>query len=599
MYESKGYSNGTLQTALGYTDKLQLIGHEEGRIRPLFDNAATPNSLTGFAYDYMLKDHLGNVRMVLTEEQKTDAYPVASMETGSCMTENIYYSNINTTRELKPSGYPADYYTDPNDYAAKVRGDGNKIGPAMLLKVMAGDKFNIRVSSWYKTDGASPGTPVSPLNDLLSILTNSIGGITSTHGGVTTAELQNSGVLPPGVTSFLNSQSYNGSKPKAFISWLFLDEQFKYYAGSFDQVGNNEEFKTHTFNEVLINKSGYLYIYVSNETPNISVFFDNLQVTHIRGAILEETHYYPAGGKLAGICSQAANSLDNKYEYNGQEIQEDFDIDWYQYKWRNYDPQIGRFFCVDPLAPKYEYLTPYQFASNNPISMRELEGLEGIKFQEVDENGNLKRHVVQQTVYVVVVDKWDKKGTGRKEPKDRVESSYTSADVAKVKEALNSEFNGSEGTGATNSAGETVFFDFNVQELRIGSQDATTETQLINRGANELSTQSGEVNFVDATTGETVYKKSPANILLGGGSAGAYAEGANNGVRTRLSDGKQLDYGVHLHEMLHQLIKRPGEGEHALGGGLATPAESLSTRNVNAVLQDALKSVTPIRVKKK
>lgn len=136
---------------------------------------------------------------------------------------------------------------------------------------MAGDKFNLRVNSWYKTYGASPGTPVSPLNDLIDALAGGIGNITGGHGGATATEIINSGVLTPGVTNILNNQSYNSSRPKAFVNWIFLDEQFKYYGGGLEQVGNNEEFITHIFNEVPVSKNGYLYVYVSNETPNIDV----------------------------------------------------------------------------------------------------------------------------------------------------------------------------------------------------------------------------------------------------------------------------------------------------------------------------------------
>ena len=38
---------------------------EEGRIRPVRD---ANNNITAFSYDYFVKDHLGNVRMVLSEE---------------------------------------------------------------------------------------------------------------------------------------------------------------------------------------------------------------------------------------------------------------------------------------------------------------------------------------------------------------------------------------------------------------------------------------------------------------------------------------------------------------------------------------------------
>lgn len=41
-----------------------------------------------------------------------------------------------------------------------------------------------------------------------------------------------------------------------------------------------------------------------------------------------------------------------------------------------HDPRIGRFFAVDPLAPKYPWYTPYQFSGNKVIDHVELEGLE-------------------------------------------------------------------------------------------------------------------------------------------------------------------------------------------------------------------------------
>jgi hypothetical protein len=41
-----------------------------------------------------------------------------------------------------------------------------------------------------------------------------------------------------------------------------------------------------------------------------------------------------------------------------------------------HDVRVGRFFAVDPLAPKYPYYTPYQYAGNKVIAWGELEGLE-------------------------------------------------------------------------------------------------------------------------------------------------------------------------------------------------------------------------------
>jgi len=108
-----------------------------------------------------------------------------------------------------------------------------------------------------------------------------------------------------------------------------------------------------------------------------------LAVGIVAGNIIEENHYYPYGLKIAGISSDKfgdveEGKLNNPYQYNDKEmLDENAGLNCYDYGFRNYDPEIGRFPQLDPLTDSYPELTPYQYASCEPIANVDMDGLEG------------------------------------------------------------------------------------------------------------------------------------------------------------------------------------------------------------------------------
>jgi RHS repeat-associated protein len=402
IYQETAVVTTTSTAPLGGVASLTHINFEEGRIRiitpvsqtngydalTLSGNITLPNGKSG-VYDYFIKDYQENVRMILTEETHS-ASNMATMEIGRASAEEPVFGQTGGSNEVATTRSPVPGGWSNGSIGSSVSRLGNiagfNIGPNTLQKVMAGDQVSATVQYYYQS--ATGGDNPNLVSTLLSSLGQAIMGSNATgslvKGNVTGVTSQLGAAT--GFVSAVKPAGSGGTTPQAYLTILFFDERFKFIEAADGGVAQQQVASsvgsagaTLGLMNIKAPKNGYVYVYVSNRSDQ-HVYFDNLQAGITRGNIIEENHYYAYGLKIAAISSRKAGDvnegkLNNYYLYNGKEIDEEADLGWYDYGFRNYDPQTGRFVQIDPLTDDYPLLSPYQYATCDPVNNIDVDGL--------------------------------------------------------------------------------------------------------------------------------------------------------------------------------------------------------------------------------
>ena len=112
--------------------------------------------------------------------------------------------------------------------------------------------------------------------------------------------------------------------------------------------------------------------------------YDSDTHTSVYGAtLIQADDYYPFGLKMPDYSYIAGGAEENKFTYNGKELEDEFGLDWYHYGARFYDPVVGRWWAIDPLD---EFSSVYNYVGNDPISYVDPDGASSEEFDPCKTN---------------------------------------------------------------------------------------------------------------------------------------------------------------------------------------------------------------------
>ena len=88
------------------------------------------------------------------------------------------------------------------------------------------------------------------------------------------------------------------------------------------------------------------------------------------GDVVQANSYYPLGGVYA-----SRNAGFQDYKFSGKEFDHHYGLNLYDFGARMYDPALGEWTSVDPLAEKNYKTSPYSYCQGDPVNLIDVKGM--------------------------------------------------------------------------------------------------------------------------------------------------------------------------------------------------------------------------------
>jgi RHS repeat-associated protein len=356
-------------------------------------------------YEYHLRDHLGNLRVAFRAESGTEQQHL-QLEP-SMNEEGAYprFANVSTTRTSSRA--------KEGSYSASVTANQN--GPTTRIPVADGDR--LKVDLFYSTpSGTQTGSAiartatrripavtwaVAPL--LLPMPNGKLDGQNSRPATATGwwpgVQFSVTGLLSrayqqklPSTDGSLTPSAVPPTTVRldAAVRWTLYRQDNATVIATGTAVMPVTGASTANWDHFSANipvdlsseaaRTGYLQVSLMNDGA-APVYFDSVTIRHPQASLLisQEHHYYPFGLGMQGVAiNTPLGEAPSKDRYNGgSQLQDELlegDAADYSTFYRRYDPALGRFLGVDPMADSYADMAPYQFAGNDPVNFNDPSG---------------------------------------------------------------------------------------------------------------------------------------------------------------------------------------------------------------------------------